>query len=260
MNIPVQLKTKKLKSRQLLSIGFYIYKKTFNHVFLFLCLINLPLILSISLIQYNVNNQFIEQLSINSSLETLIFFFSFNLIISLIGLAIFTFSYKTIVILGYDYIYRKPFNYGKLLKAVFNEFFSLWVLMLRLVIIYIFRLFLLIIPGIIYLMNNSSVPLAFIFRQERIEDAFYYNSIIIKGNAGRVFSLFLYPFIIYIVFALFINGFLLSSIDSSSTTNNYSSYMFGLLYQIILTVFYPGLINAHLCLFLNAEAQKRLGS
>ena len=85
-----------------------------------------------------------------------------------------------------------------------------------------------------------------------------------KGNAGRVFSLFLYPFLICLVFSLFVNGLLLSSIDISSTPENYASYTsytlgLSLFISIIVVILFPILINAHLCLFLNAEVQKRLG-
>lgn len=262
MNIPVQLKTQKLTARQLLSMGFYVYKKTFKQFFGLLGLIYLPIILIMSLVGYYFANQLIEQLSTNFSASTFLFYVSFILILNLIWLTISTVYYKTIVTLGYNYVYQKPSDYRKLLEAVFNDLFFLWILMLRIGISYGLRLFLLIIPGIIYFINNSSVPLAFIFRQDTIGDAFSYNRIVMKGNAGRVFSLFLYPFIIYLVFSLFVNGFLLSSLDISSTPDSYSSHALGLslFSQIILAVLAPGVINAHLCLFLNAEAQKRLGS
>ncbi|MDJ0660294.1 MAG: hypothetical protein QNJ42_12505 [Crocosphaera sp.] len=261
MNIPIQLKTKKLTSRQLLSMGFYVYKKTFNQFFWSFGLIYLPIMLIVLLIQNHVSHQFIEQLKTNFSASTLIFYFSFVFIIALIGLANFTFFYKTIVIFAYHYIYQKPFNYAKLSDAVFNDLFSLWVLMLRIYISYVLRSLLLLIPGIIYFINNSSVPLAFIFRQDKIGDAFSYNRSIIKENAGRVFSLFLYPFIIYLVFALLINRLLLSSIDISSNPEIYASHALGvsLFITVILVILFPILINSHLCLFLNAEAQKRLG-
>ncbi len=260
MNIIGQLKTKKLTSRQLLSMGFYVYKKTLNHIFLLLSLIYLPVVLILALIEHYIGNQFIQLLSTNFSSSTLILYLSFYLIMGLTGLVIFTLYYKTIVLVSYDYIYQRPFKYGTLSKEVFNNLFSLWFLMLRIAINYGLRCLLLIVPGIIYLMNNLSVPFAFIFRQEKIKHAFTYNSIVMKGNTGRVFSLFLYPLIIYIVFALFINIFFVSFTDSSSTINNSSSVPFGfsLFIRIILAVLYPILINAYLCLFLNAESQKRL--
>ncbi|MDJ0582818.1 hypothetical protein [Crocosphaera sp.] len=229
-------------------------------MFLLIGLIYLPLVLSISWIQYYVTNQLLEQLQINFSSSTLILYFSFVLMFVLIVFTINTFYYKTIVLVTYNYIHQRPLINGSLLREVFDNFFSLWLLMLRIAINYFLRSLLLIVPGIIYLINNFSVPFAFIFRQEKIEHAFTYNSIIMKGNTGRVFSLFLYPFIIYMVFALFINVFFSSVMDGSSTINNSSSYPFGLslFSQIIFIVLYPILINAYLCLFLNAEAQKRL--
>ncbi|MGK7880943.1 MAG: hypothetical protein AB4060_12700 [Crocosphaera sp.] len=229
-------------------------------MFLVIVLIYLPLVLSISWIQYYVTNQLLEQLQINFSSSTLMLYFSFVLMFVLIGLTMNTFYYKTIVLVTYNYINQRPFKNDSLLREVFDNFFSLWLLMLRIAINYSLRSLLLIVPGIIYLINNFSVPFAFIFRQEKIQHAFTYNSIIMKGNTGRVFSLFLYPFIIYMVFALFINVFFSSLIDGSSTINNSSSYPLGfsLFMQIILIVLYPILINAYLCLFLNAEAQKRL--
>ncbi|MDJ0511164.1 MAG: hypothetical protein QNJ64_18195 [Crocosphaera sp.] len=261
MNIPAQLKTKKLTSRQLLSIGFYIYKKTFNQIVLFLGLIYFPLTLIISLISYTLTNHFLERLSTDFSSSNLLLYWSFFLMINLIVLIMYALYYKTIVLLAYDYIHQKPFSYRVLSKDALHNLFSLWLLMLRLAINYVLRLLLLIVPGIIYLINNSSVIFAFLLRQERIKDAFTYNLIVMKGNAGRVFSLYLYPVIIYICFALLSNVLSLSVTDSSSTINNYSGYTVGLslFSQIVFAVLVPGLINAHLCLFLNAESHKRLG-
>ncbi len=112
---------------------------------------------------------------------------------------------------------------------------------------------LLIIPGIIYLINNQYYGLAFILRDQRGKDAFDYSRSTVEGNWWKVF------FFIFIsaLSALGLQFILNSALTSLPFMKNF----WGDLLSVILPQFIVIGINiGNIILFLNLDYQKSLES
>ncbi|NEP27797.1 hypothetical protein, partial [Moorena sp. SIO3I6] len=114
-------------------------------------------------------------------------------------------------------------------------------------------LLLMIIPGIIYWVNNGYYGLAFVLRDQRSRAAFAYSRAIVKGNWWRVFLFgFIYLFVIVIAIKIFHIIFSFIPIINSSEV-----------LMTVITSLLAGFISVaplvgYILLFINLDYQKSL--
>lgn len=174
-----ELQSRKLGLLELISIGFDLYLKNFT---LFLGLYCIALPFSAIFILFNSPGVTIS----NPVLPILYFFFYlFYLIVVIPGYGAATSILIEGLILG-----QRP-QLKVIFRRILASILPLVQLNLRFSINYFFRFLLLIIPGIIYLVNNGFYATAFILRDQRGKAALEYSKTLVKGNWWRVFFFYL---------------------------------------------------------------------
>lgn len=174
-----ELQSRKLGLFELISIGFDLYLKNFT-LFLGLYCIVLP---------FSAIFIFFNSAGVSS----------FNPVL-LILYVLFYLFYLIVVIPGYGAAYsilteglilgQRP-QLQVVLRRILASILPLVSLNLRFGINYFFRFLLLVIPGIIYLVNNGFYATAFILRDQRGKAALEYSKTLVKGNWWRVFFFYL---------------------------------------------------------------------
>ncbi|MCW5315157.1 hypothetical protein GTQ43_15475 [Nostoc sp. KVJ3] len=174
-----ELQSRKLGLLELISIGFDLYLKNFK-VFLSLYCIFLPFS-SIVIISSSFRVSFSNPIF---SILSFLFFLFYTIVI------LPSYTAATAIIIEGSVLGERP-----QLKAVIRRILScilpLIGLNIRFGINYFFRILLLIVPGIIYLINNGYYSIAFILRDQRGNAAFEYSKTLVKGNWWRVFFFYL---------------------------------------------------------------------
>lgn len=185
MSILIELQTKKLGLMELLSMGFEVYLRNFKFILMvYLTTSLLPTVFFISLTDLQKLGLLpIGTYSILSLICNFILFFS-NCIYGIL-----------ISVITEHSVLGQKIKYRNLLKILLSNFMTLMCLNIKFIIIYSFRL-LLLIPGLIYLVNNAYFGLAFILRDQRGKAAFAYSRHIVKGNWWKVFFFYILIFFV----------------------------------------------------------------
>ncbi|MBN3910120.1 MAG: hypothetical protein HWQ35_27335 [Nostoc sp. NMS1] len=174
-----ELQSKKLGLLELISIGFDLYLKNFR---LFLGLYCIVLPFSTLIILFSSLGA-----SLSNSIVTILFFF-FYLFFLIVILPSYTAAISIIIeglVLG-----ERP-QLQLVIRRILSSILPLTGLNMRFGINYLLRFLLLIVPGIIYLINNGYYATAFILRDQRGKAAFEYSKTLVKGNWWRVFFFYL---------------------------------------------------------------------
>ena len=174
-----ELQSRKLGLLELISIGFDLYLKNFR-LFLGLYCMVLPF-----------STIFIIFSSLGASFSTPvlpILYFFFYLFHFIVVIPSYTAAISIIIeglVLG-----ERP-QLKIVVRRILSCILPLTGLNIRFGLNYFFRFLLLIIPGIIYQINNGYYATAFILRDQRGKAAFEYSKTLVKGNGWRLFFFYL---------------------------------------------------------------------
>lgn len=219
-----------------MAMGFDLYLKHFRTFFILFCITFLPFLIIISITPAFPSNSI---LSIFSSLFFL-FFFLVVTPVYIIASAIVTESY----VLG-----EKP-RLNVAIRKILSRLLPLTCLNIRFGIIYVLRFLLLIVPGLIYAINNGYYALSFILRDQRGKAAFQYSQALVKGNWWKVFFFSLLGPLVIFGLQVFMNKVLSGLIATSpaliTILSSILSYLVGL-----------GIGISSVLLFLNLDFQER---
>lgn len=238
MSMLSDLQNKKLGLFELIAMGFDLYLNNFRIFVSLLCITYLPFSIIIDILQAYIS-------FFNPSLSILYYFiFLFDVIFVLLF-----YTSASAIITESLIIAEKP-QLKVVLKRLLHRILPLTTLNIRFTIICWLQLLLLIVPGIIYLVDNAFYALAFILRDQRGKAAFQYSESLVTGNWWRVFSfnlltlipIFGLQIIIYKVLSNVIANFPILTAVVSST---------------IMSFVNLGIIISGVLLFLNLDYQKR---
>lgn len=239
MSILSKLQNKKLGFFELLVIGYSLYLNNFR-IFVSLTCTLLPFgIIPNILVQYQ---------SLNTSLSILNYFLFLFYFVFVIPAYTSAFA-----ILVESFILPKKTQRKVVFKQILHRILPLVVLNIRFYIILYLRFLLLIIPGIIYAVNNGFYTLTFILRDQRGKAAFQYSRSLVKGHWWRVFLFYLLYFVSIIGLQLIISK-ILSSLSSVIPNN---PILVNVIFIILTSLANPGIIISSFLLFLNLDFQKR---
>lgn len=188
MSILSELQSRKIGLIELMSMGFEVYLKNLKPILLVFSTIYLPFLIIMLAVSFPIQNN-PEGLS---------------LVLLYLGLFVFwivqSIYFIAISVITENYVHGRNTSYQSVVKKILASLVPLLFLGFRFGINYLLRGLLLIIPGIIYLINNQYYGLAFILRDQRGKAAFAYSRSIVKGNWWRVF--FFGFLVLFIVFGL----------------------------------------------------------
>lgn len=241
MSILSELQSRKLGLIELMSMGFDVYLKNLKPILLVFCTIYLPFLIIFSAFVISLENN-----SSPSGLFWILYCLSW-IILTITSLIYFI----AISVITENYVYGINTNYHSVIKKIFLQIFHLFFLSFRFGINYFLRAILLLIPGIIYLINNQYYGLAFILRDKRGKAAFAYSRSIVKDNWWRVFF-FVFLFGLIPIFLQRIFNQLLSII-----MNSFWAY---LLSQTLISFIGIGIGLGGILLFFNLEFLKNMES
>ncbi len=198
MSILSKLQSRKLGLIDLLSMGFEVYLKNWKLILLLFGTIYLPFLRIYLDFEYRIENNPIEGLLFGFSRLYWIFVAFTNYIL-----------FIAISIVTENYIQGRNISYQGVIKRTFSSLIPLFLLGIRFTVNLFFRfllgilpaaMLLLIIPGmpmvvgiimlvpsLLYAINNWYYGLAFILREQRGNNAFTYSQFIVKENWWRVF-------------------------------------------------------------------------
>ncbi|GAA6618622.1 hypothetical protein [Scytonema sp. NUACC26] len=238
MNILYELQSKKLGLLELISLGFDLYLKK-NRIFLSTILIHLPF--TIILIGFATSLNY-SQNSFLWFLYYIFYFFYIFVIVPIYG--------STLSILTETCVLQEKIQPKAIAKRIFSRILSISGLWMKFSIIMSLRSLLLIIPGIIYGVNNGFCLTSFILRDQRGKAAFQYSQSLVKGNWWKAFFFSLLTYLI----SFGLQG-IFRKILSSAIAN--SPILVAVLSTVLTQVIALGVSIAAVLLFLNLEFQKQ---
>ncbi len=273
MTILYELKIRKIGLIELILMGFDVYMKNIKSILMLFFRIVLPfiiiLIFFISLINIFVN---FEEIGLTLGLVII----SFQIIVPLIFLIIIYTIYNiAISVITDNYVHGINISYQNVVKKIFSSLNSILWLGLKYRVNVLLGNLILVIPGIIYSINNLYYGSAIILRDQRGEAAFAYSRSIVKGNCGRVFvykylftyiSLIFYILIsgilqqIFSILSIFLKTLPFMSISGASFVAVILTLVSGILSLFLLFFFQTVLIIGNILLFFNLEFHKNLQS
>ena len=230
-----EIKNRKLGLLEILGLGYYIYLKNIKLFLTLFCILILPAMIILLVIRtYN----------------WVLIDFLYSWIYLLVFVPIYSMSMTAAT---ENLVLKKETRFKTLMSRIFSDLGTLINLNFRLYIAVILRLFLLIVPGIIYLINNGYCLTAFILRGQKGKAAFNYSRTIVKGNWWRVFF-----FLVLTLSSLFGLQAILSKVLNTIPFLNPLSVL--LLSTLIPQFICIGMSIGSVLLFLNLDYQKSLES
>ncbi|NEO76894.1 hypothetical protein [Moorena sp. SIO4G3] len=236
-----KLQSRKLGLIELISMGFDVYLKNLKPILLLFCTIYLPLLIILSAL--NPENQN------NPSGWFLAFFVVVSIVVNLAGIIYII----ALSLITENYLHGRDTSYQSAVQKIVSSLLPLVGLVLRFWINYLLRFMLLIIPGIVYAVNNQYYGLAFILRDQRGKDAFDYSRSIVEGNWWKVLF-----FIFLSVLSALGCQFILNSVLSNIPVMK--NFWDDLLSVILPKFIVIGIAIGNILLFLNLDYQKSLES
>lgn len=241
MTILSELQKKKLGLLDLIALGYDLYLKNIR-LFLSLNCMALPFFIILIIPQNSAN--FPNSVNLLFALLNQIFYFF-----------VFVPCYSaTVCILVENCVLGEQNQPKNIVDRIIYRIFPLLCLSIRFSLNLFARLLLMIIPGIIYYVNNGFVLFALILRSQTGKSAFQYSRLLIKGNWRRVFFYNLISYMtvfgVLIIFDTIINIIFVGSPSPLlllAKILSFSLYIFATF----------GLTISGVLLFLNLEFQKR---
>jgi hypothetical protein len=237
MSILSDLQTRKLGLLELIAMGYNLYLKHFRIFFGLLCII-LPFLI--------IFEALVKLLPSNPILWIIPYMF-FGAFYSLVVIPVFT---SALAIIAEGYILGENPKLNVAIRRALHLILPLIGLNMRFFIIFYLRLLLLIVPGVIYGINNSYFILALILRDQRGKAAFQYSRSLVKGNWWKVF--FFSVLIVLLAYGLQI----LINKNLGNVIIN-SPVLVSILSSIISNLAALGVGISAVLLFLNLEFQNR---
>ncbi|NEO17247.1 MULTISPECIES: hypothetical protein [unclassified Moorena] len=158
-----KLQSRKLGLIELISMGFDVYLKNLKPILLLFCTIYLPLLIILSAL--NPENQN------NPSGLFLASFVVVSIVVNLAGIIYII----ALSLITENYLHGRDTSYQSAVPKIVSSLLPLVSIVFIFWINYLLRFMLLIIPGIVYAVNNQYYGLAFILRDQRGKDAFDYS-------------------------------------------------------------------------------------
>ncbi|MGC1309035.1 MAG: hypothetical protein WA885_17550 [Phormidesmis sp.] len=237
MSFLSELQNKKLGVFDLLAMGFSLYLQHFRSFASLFGIVLLPFSIVINVLAlYPPSNNFAL---ISSLLFYLVYFF--------IVIPVYMIAFA---VLAEGHVADKNPQISTALNHILSQLLPLTGLSLRYGIAYALRSVLLIVPGIIYAVNNYYYSLAFILRGQRGKAAFQYSRTLVKGNWWKVFSFFLLVMLAAFGLPMFVGRILTSFISNSPT-------LVAIVSNVIASLVSLGFGIGGVLLFLNLDYQKR---
>ncbi|MEH2026506.1 hypothetical protein [Nostoc sp.] len=238
MSILSELQSKKLGLLELISLGFNLYIKK-NRLFLGVFLIYLPFLIISALFSYYF------------------LIFSYNLyflgLISIFNIFVYSIYSATLCILTESCVLQENIQPKAVVKWILSHMLPLIGLEIRFFITSYLLSFLLVVPGIIYFINNDFSSHAFILRGQRGKAAFLYSRTLVKGNWWKAFLFTLLTYLIFLgLQAIFTKIF---NINITSVAN--SSILISVISSALIQLILLGFGICKVLLFLNLEFQKQ---
>ncbi|MDZ7952125.1 hypothetical protein [Nostoc sp. DedQUE09] len=233
-----ELQSKKLGLFELISLGFDIYLKK-NRLFLGFLLIYLPFVIILigfsESISYNFNSLFL-------SLSFLFYIFYIFVIVPIYVV--------TLSLLTESCVFQENIQPKAIVRRILSRILPLIGLWVRFSLTSSLLFLLLIVPGIIYSVNNGFCLQAFILRDQRGKAAFQYSRTLVKGNWWKTFFLSLLSYIIVFGLQGIFNKIL------STVIANYPIVVV-VISNVLAQVIGLGVTIGGVLLFLNLEFQKQ---
>lgn len=241
MSILSELQSRKLGLIELLSMGFDVYLKNIKLFLITYLTIIAPFAIVVDVLQAYIA----------IPLFALLWYLSFLIYLSIFPPALLV----ALSLITENLVLSKETNFKNVIQLLLSRLLALIGLNIRFGVILFFRSLLLIIPGIIYGVNNGYYGLAFVLRDQRGRAAFAYSRSIVKGNWWKVFFFgFLNFFVLFGLLTIFNKLFSFIPIINSSA-------VLMLVIPDILTGFINVAISVGvILLFLNLDYQKSLES
>ncbi|WP_414568320.1 hypothetical protein [Nostoc sp. CCY 9925] len=233
-----ELQSKKLGVLELISLGFDLYIQR-NRLFLSFLLIYLPFVIILigfsEYIRYNPNSYF--------GILYSIFYIFYMLIIVPIYVV-------SLCILTESCVLQENIQPQAVVRQILSRILPLIILWIRLALTSALLFLLLIVPGIIYSINNGFCLQAFILRDQRGKAAFQYSRTLVKGNWWKAFFFSLLTYLIVFGLQGIFNKIL------SSVIVNYP-ILVAIISNVLTQVIGLGVGIGGILLFLNLEFQKQ---
>lgn len=236
MSILSELQSRKLGLVEIIVFGYEIYFKNIKFFLIQDCVLILP---------------WSTVLDIEHYLPDFVLFWQLYMwFYLLIVVPIYTMS---LVIATENLVLNKETRFKPLMSQIFPNIGTAINLNFRCMIGITLRLFLLIVPGIIYGINNGYVLYTFALRGQKGKAAFNYSRTIVKGNWWRVFLFSLLTYFSVVGLQLILQKIL-------KTILFFNSLSMSLLSTLIPQFILLGMGIAGVLLFLNLDYQKSLES
>jgi len=189
-----ELKNKELGIIPLMSLALDVYQKNFKVLLAVVTTIYLPIVMINSILIYlSVDNpnsltpRIVNQIAYSSAI-----------IFSLFSIIPLHFAIMATTLIVERYVLGEKITYAASLKKSFSRLWSFSLLGVSVFIKFYLRVFLLIIPGIIFFVNCYFFSHAFILRDQRGKAALSYSRALVKGHWWKVFLT--YITLMFIVF------------------------------------------------------------
>ncbi|NER91120.1 hypothetical protein [Moorena sp. SIO3A2] len=244
MSILSELQSRKIGLIELISMGFEVYLKNLKPILLVFSTIYLPFMIIMLAVSFSIQNN-----PSGLSLVLQVFFY--------LGLFVFSIFqniyFIAISVITENYVHGRNTSYQSVVNKILAILVPLFFLGVRYFINIYLRLLLLIIPGIIYAINNAYYGFAFILRDQRGTAAFAYSRSIVKGNWWRV---------LFFSFLVMLIAFGLQTIFSKlfNIIPILNDFWVSLLSQTLPQFIVIGIGIGSILLFLNLDFQKSLES
>lgn len=176
MNILNRLESKEVGLFELISMGFDIYFQNFKSIFTFFCISLFPFqILFYFMLERLEKKTIIGNFSINDCIA-----FVITCLLLFIVSDVF---FIWIAVATENIIYRRNKD---AIQVISSRFLPLTGLSIRFSISFFLRYLLLLIPGLIYIVNNQFFGCALILKDQKGKNSFIYSQSIVKGHWWKV--------------------------------------------------------------------------
>ncbi len=238
MSIISKLQNQRLGLIELSALGYKIllqHPKTYLLVF---CTILLPFIILGNILSINTQNNPSGLAGILIIINTLVLFFAQWV------------YFVAIAVITENIVYNRSSSYRSVNKKIFANFKPIVGLTIRYTVVTFLRSLLLLVPGIIYVVNNQYYGLACVLRDQKGKASFNYSRSIVKGNWWKVF----FFGILIVVVSMFLG--LLLGILLVPLLPILPLFWINFIAQTLPSFFVVGLGISSILLFMNLEFQQ----
>lgn len=237
MSMLSDLQSKKIGVFDLLAMGFGLYLQHFRSFASIFCVLLLPFLVFIQVATLHPPTNIV---GIIATILFYVFYFIFVIPVYTVVFAVFTEEY----VMG-----NRP-QLNTAMKHIWSRVLPLTGLNIKFSIIGGLRTLLLIIPGLIYYVNNVYYSYAFILRGQQGKSAFQYSRMLVKGSWWKVWAFFVVGGLVAFGLNILIGKILAPVIPNAPTVVAIVSNTVASLFSLWVGI-------GGVLLFLNLDFQKR---